>query len=132
MMLPTYRPPTLLRACLALAVAPLLVLLAFALLQWGAVDADVTLAVLVACIVWVAAEVQGHQNALDAYDSDFEHHHLAWRAPATLAVLAQLPSTDARTRDFVRQYVQRLQARPGAVPVAPAGMRASPLPPALG
>ena len=140
MKLPHYRPPTLLSAGVALTLAPVVVLLALSLATHQVIAADMALALLVVCLVWVAAEVQAYRRDLDSYDDDYVHHHLAWRDPDTLAVLAALPGTLAATLRFVRAHIERRQnpgaggggaAAPVPVPVH-RPVTAAPLPPALG
>ena len=105
MTLPRYSPPMTLSASLAAGLAPLAVLLAFVLIVTRVIDVDTGLAVFAACALWVAAEMQGYQRTLDAYNAGYVAQHLAWRGSDTLAALAAHERTDPATRDFVQGYV---------------------------
>jgi hypothetical protein len=106
MKLPEYAPPHALSACVAVAVAPLLVLLTFVAVVWTLMDTDTALAVVVACTVWVMAEMHAYQRNVDGYNRDYVECHLSWRSSATLGVMAQMAHTSPATRDFVLAYVQ--------------------------
>lgn len=105
MTLPTYSPPDSPRTCLAVALAPLLVLVAFTAVVTRLVEVDTALALLAACTVWVVHEMHGFQKTIDDYNTAYVTRHLAWRTPATLAALAGDDRLAAPTRDFVQQYV---------------------------
>lgn len=110
MKLPEYAPPSALSAFVAVAVAPLLVLLAFALVVVQTVDSDTGLAALTACTLWILAEMHGYQRHLDAYNADFVQTHLSWRSAATLQVLAMRDDCGPETRAFVMAYLQAERA----------------------
>ena len=105
MTLPAYTPPESRRTCLAVALAPLLVLLAFTAVVSRLADPDTGLAVLLACGIWVVHEMHGYQRAIDGYNAAYVERHLAWRAPATLEALAGDARLAPATRDFVQRYV---------------------------
>ena len=105
MTLPAYAPPDARRTCVAVALAPLLVLAAFTAVVTRLADADTGLALLLASGIWVVHEMHVFQRRIDAYNADYVQRHLAWRAPATLASLAADPALPAPTRGFVQRYV---------------------------
>ena len=105
MTLPDYSPPDCPRTCLAVALAPLLVLLAFTAVVCRLADVDTALAVLAACGVWVVHEMHGYQKTIDAYNADYTARHLAWRSAGTLARLAQEGQLPLTTREFVQRYL---------------------------
>lgn len=105
MTLPAYDPPESQRTCLAVALAPLLVLLAFTAVVTRLIDADTGLAILVASGVWVVHEMHDFQKSIDGYNADYVRRHLAWRSAGTLDTLAREPQTNATTRDFVQRYL---------------------------
>ena len=109
MKLPDYNPPPMLSACMAVAVCPLVVLQAFGLVLFKVVDADIGLAILVACIVWVLYQMHHYQADVDAYDQAYVQQHLAWRTPAMLPALAAQAGASAATRRFVLAHLQQLQ-----------------------
>lgn len=106
MKLPEYSPPHAVSACVAVATSPLLVLMAFVLVVWRVIDTDTALALVVACTIWVMAEMHGYQRHIDHYNADYVTCHLSWRSSATLSVLAAQEHTSAQTRDFVMTYLQ--------------------------
>lgn len=105
MHLPEYQPPEDRAAGTAAGVAPLLVLLAFTgvVLQWLTLPAAA--AAMATTALWLATEMHRYQRAVDRYNLDYVHHHLAWRNRHTLAELAQAPQLAPATRDFVRSYL---------------------------
>jgi hypothetical protein len=105
MTLPAYIPPESARTCLAVAMAPLAVLLAFTAVVTRLIDADTGLAILAACGVWVIHEMHDFQRTIDGYNTDYVDRHLAWRSAATLDALAGDGRLPAPTREFVQQYV---------------------------
>jgi len=105
MTLPAYAPPDTPRTCLAVALAPLLVLLAFTAVVCRLIDPDTGLAVLVACGVWVVHEMHDYQKTIDGYNATYVARHLAWRSPGTLAALADDAQLPADTRAFVQRFV---------------------------
>ncbi len=105
MTLPDYHPPESPRTCLAVALAPLLVLLAFTAVVTRLIDPDTGLATLAAAGIWVAHEMHDFQKTIDGYNVRYVEQHLAWRSSASLAALAQAPQLAQATRDFVQRYV---------------------------
>lgn len=105
MKLPDYSPPPATTAIVAVAASPILVLLTFVAVVWQIVETDTALAIVVACTVWVIAEMHTYQRNLDAYNADYVAIHLSWRSSATLSVLAAQEQTKVETRDFVLAYV---------------------------
>jgi hypothetical protein len=105
MTLPAYDPPESQRTCLAVALAPLLVLLAFTAVVTRLIDADTGLAILAASGVWVVHEMHGYQKTIDGYNADYVRRHLAWRSAGTLATLAGEAQLNTPTRDFVQRYL---------------------------
>jgi hypothetical protein len=105
MKLPEYSPPHAMSACVAVATSPLLVLMGFVLVVWQVIDTDTALALVVACTVWVLAEMHGYQRHIDLYNADYVACHLSWRSSATLKVLAAQAEVSIQTRDFVLAYV---------------------------
>lgn len=105
MKLPEYSPPHALSACVAVATSPLLVLMGFVLVVWRVIDTDTALALVVACTVWVMAEMHGYQRNIDHYNAEYVACHLSWRSSATLSVLAAQEHTSPQTRDFVLAYL---------------------------
>lgn len=118
MKLPDYAPPPALSACVAVALAPLLVLLAFCAVVWQLIEVDSAMALLAVCTVWVVVEMVAYQRAMDAYNADYAHTHLSWRSPATLAVLAGQEGVPEATRDFVLAYVHNGRRLPQDAPRA--------------
>jgi hypothetical protein len=117
-MLPDYDPPNAQRACLAVGVAPILVLLCFTTLVARLIAADTGFAVFAACTVWVVHEMNVYQRTLDAYNADYVGRHLAWRSSDSLTALAGAPGLHAPTRDFVGRFLQaqRVLLRDGQMP----------------
>lgn len=114
-----YAPPSLPRTLLAVGLAPLLVLLVFALVVLRAMDVDTAFACFAACAVWVATEMHAWQRATDGYNADYVQRHLAWRSSDTLVSLATHERTSADTRSFVLNYLgQGRMLRPDG-PVMP-------------
>lgn len=105
MKLPEYSPPPATTAIVAVALSPILVLLTFVSVVWQVIETDTALAVVVACTVWVIAEMHRYQRDLDDYNADYVAVHLSWRSSATLTVLAAQDHTSTETRDFVLAYV---------------------------
>ena len=105
MTLPDYCPPESPRTCLAVALAPLLVLLAFTAVVTRLIDPDTGLATLAACGIWVAHEMHDFQKTIDGYNAGYVQRHLAWRSAASLQALAQAPQLPSATRDFVQRYL---------------------------
>jgi len=105
MKLPAYSPPPATTAIVAVALSPVLVLLTFTGVVSQLLDTDTALAIVVACTVWVMAEMHLYQRHLDAYNADYVSCHLSWRSSATLSVLAEQADTSIETRDFVLAYV---------------------------
>lgn len=105
MSLPPYNPPSARHAAVAAGCAPLGVLLAFTLLVLRVIDADTTLAALLALTVWVVVELHRFQRAIDRYNADYAGRHLAWRTPQTLRLLAADPQLAQPTRAYVQHYL---------------------------
>ena len=116
--LPPYNPPSSQRASVAAGVAPLLVLLTFVLIVAQAIDVDTGLAVFLASAVWVVAEMDGFQRAIDNYNESFVASHLVWRSSDTLSAWARSEAADAGTREFVQRFLdnERVLLRDGQVP----------------
>ncbi|MBL0088312.1 MAG: hypothetical protein IPP44_17310 [Ideonella sp.] len=103
--LPAYVPPNAQRANLAVAAAPIVVLLAFTLLVARMIEADTAFALFAAATVWVVHEMHDYQKTIDAYNAEYASRHLAWRSSDTLQSLANAEGTDPATREFVQRYV---------------------------
>lgn len=105
MKLPDYAPPNRLHTNVAVALAPLLVLLAFTavVLRW--MDVDTALFLLAGSALWVGLEMNGWQRAQDAYNADYVRRHLGWRSPVMLDVLLDSPHTTPETRRFVQAWL---------------------------
>ncbi|MEK8050889.1 hypothetical protein AACH10_11635 [Ideonella sp. DXS22W] len=100
-----YAPPSLPRTLLAVGLAPLLVLLVFALVVLRVMDVDTAFACFMASAVWVAAEMHAWQRATDGYNAEYVQRHLVWRSSDTLADLAGQSATCPATREFVLRYL---------------------------
>ncbi len=103
--LPTYEPPQTQRACVAAAVAPLLVLLGFTLIVTKVIEVDTGFALFTACTIWVIHEMSSYQRALNFYNAKYAGRHLAWRSDDALESLVQQPGTAEATRVFVLRYL---------------------------
>jgi multisubunit Na+/H+ antiporter MnhB subunit len=69
--LPDYNPPHAKRAAIAVAVAPVLVLLGFSLIIGGLIEADIGFAVFAICTGWVVLELHRYQKNIDSYDDHY-------------------------------------------------------------
>ncbi len=105
MHLPDYQPPSDQRASIAVGLAPLFVLIAFALIVTRAIDADTGFAIFVACTLWVVYEMHDYQITIDRYNQDYVEANLCWRAPATLQSLAEAEATPPPTREFLQRFL---------------------------
>ncbi len=105
MQLPDYQPPSDQRASLAVGLAPLLVLIAFAAIVTRVIDADTGFAIFVACTLWVVYEMHDYQTTIDRYNQDYVDNHLCWRTRATLGTLAEQADTPPPTREFVQRFL---------------------------
>ncbi|MFM7507078.1 MAG: hypothetical protein ACKO3M_11085 [Rubrivivax sp.] len=103
--LPAYEPPSHRRTSLAVGLAPLIVLLVFTGIVIGWVPADIGLASLLACTLWVAHEMHGFQRAVDAYNADYVERHLQWRRSDSIAELIDSPATDEPARAFAARFL---------------------------
>lgn len=105
--LPAYEPPLLQRACVAAAVAPIVVLLVFTALVARLIDIDVAMAWFAGCTVWVVHEMWDYQRHEDAYSAEYEARYLAGRSSDALRAQLALDGTTAPTRAFVLQVLAR-------------------------
>lgn len=105
MILPAYEPPSDRRASVAVGLAPVFVLVVFALIVTRLIHFDTGLAILLACTVWVVYEMHGYQRTLDAYNQDYVQANLAWRSPATLEAMADAQGAQPETSAFVRRFI---------------------------
>ncbi len=105
--LPIYEPPHTQRACVAAAVAPLLVLLGFTLIVTKVIEVDTGFALFTACTIWVIHEMSSYQRALNLYSAQYVARHLAWRSDDALERLVHEPETVESTRVFVLRYLCR-------------------------
>jgi len=103
--LPDYAPPNTQRALVAVALAPLIVLLAFTLIVTRLIDPDTGFAWFAACSIWVIYEMHDYQRTIDAYNARYVAAHLAWRSSPALRALLAIEGTSAPTRDFVRRFL---------------------------
>jgi hypothetical protein len=103
--LPDYDPPNTQRADLAMALAPMFVLLGFVLIVTRLIDPDTGLAGFFACTVWVVHEMSAYQKSIDGYNARYAASHLSWRSVDSLEALAQAEDTSPATRDFLRRFV---------------------------
>lgn len=105
MKLPTYDPPSPQKACVAVALAPIVVLLAFTAVVIQFIDPDTCFATFLACAIWVIFELHDHQRSVDAYNLAYVEAHLQWRSSETLRRLVTADGTDAGTREFVLAFL---------------------------
>jgi hypothetical protein len=103
--LPDYAPPNTQRALVAVALAPLIVLLAFTLIVTRLIDPDTGFAWFAACSIWVVYEMHDYQRIIDAYNAQYVTAHLSWRSSQALAALVAVEGTAAPTRDFVLRFI---------------------------
>ncbi len=104
-LLPEYSPPSDQKACVAVGLAPLFVLLAFTLIVVRVMDPDTGFAIFAACTVWVVYEMHDYQTHLDDYNAEYVKRHLAWRSTETLESLISGPDTPLLTRRFVQRFL---------------------------
>jgi multisubunit Na+/H+ antiporter MnhB subunit len=69
--LPDYNPPNAKRAAIAVAVAPVLMLLGFSLIVGGLIEADTGFAFFAVCTGWVVLELHRYQKNIDSYDDQY-------------------------------------------------------------
>jgi hypothetical protein len=105
MHLPDYHPPSDQRASIAVGLAPLFVLIAFAAIVTRVIDADTGFAIFVACTLWVVFEMHHYQTTIDRYNQEYVEANLSWRSPATLQSLAAAAGTPEPTREFVERFL---------------------------
>ena len=105
MLLPDYHPPSDQRASLAVGLAPLFVLIAFAAIVTRVIDPDTGFAIFVACTLWVAYEMHAYQTSVDDYNQQYVETHLAWRSPASLETIAGDDLNPEPTRQFVHRFL---------------------------
>lgn len=105
MRLAPYDPPSAQRACVAVGLSPIIVLLAFTLIVTQLIDTDTGFATFLACTVWVAYELHDYQRLVDAYNEDYVATHLVWRSNETLTSLIAAEGTHEATREFVRAFL---------------------------
>jgi len=67
MILPVAEPPSDRRANLAVALAPVFVVVLFTLIVSGLIAFDTGVAIFLACTAWVIYEMFGYQRAVDSY-----------------------------------------------------------------
>ena len=106
MRLPDYSPPNEKRAALAVALAPLCVLVVFTLIVLQVIDPDTGIAAFVACTVWVVYEMSVYQRTLDRYNGEYASRHLQWRSQESLVAITVEDHLAPTTRDFVRRYIR--------------------------
>jgi hypothetical protein len=105
MILPTYEPPSDRRASVAVGLAPVFVLVVFALIVSGLIAFDIGFAIFLACTVWVIYEMHDYQRAIDDYDRQYVDSHLVWRSSEALEAMAGAQDVEPETSDFVRRFI---------------------------
>src|SRR5215467_4129665 len=100
MILPSYEPPSDRRASVAVALAPVFVLVVFALIVAGQIAFDTGFAIFLACTVWVIYEMHDYQRAVDDYDQQYVDSHLAWRSSEALEAMAGAQDVEPETSGF--------------------------------
>jgi hypothetical protein len=70
-----YNPPHAKRAAIAVAVAPVLALLAFTLIICDLIGVDLGFALFAACTAWVVLEMHGYQKSIDSYHEEYARSH---------------------------------------------------------
>jgi hypothetical protein len=103
--LPAYEPPNTQRTNVAVAAAPVVVLLAFTLLVSRVIAADTAFALFAAATIWVVHEMHDYQKTIDSYNANYVARHLAWRSTETLQGLAESEATDHPTREFIERFL---------------------------
>lgn len=121
MILPAYDPPSDRRASVAVGLAPIFVLVMFALIVTRSIQLDTGLAIFLACVVWVVYEMHDYQRAIDDYNLRYVQSNLIWRSADALQSLAETqhdaqPDTSAFVRRFIAdgRTLQPDQPRLGA------------------
>ena len=109
--LPAYEPPLVQRACVAAALAPVVVLLVFTALVARLIDVETAMAWFGGSTVWVVHEMWDYQRHEDAYSAAYEARHLAGRSGDALRALLDVPGTTPATRSFVLQVLARRLTR---------------------
>ncbi|HTP74189.1 MAG TPA: hypothetical protein VML58_18405 [Burkholderiaceae bacterium] len=79
MILPVAEPPSDHRANLAVALAPIFVVVVFTLIVSGLIAFDTGVAIFLACTAWVIYEMLDYQRALDAYHQQCVQGDALWR-----------------------------------------------------
>src|SRR4051794_24656122 len=105
MILPSYEPPSDRRASVAVGLAPVFVLVVFALIVSGLIAFDTGFAIFLACTVWVIYEMHDYQRAIDDYNLQYVESHLAWRSSEALEAMAEAQEVEAETSEFVRRFI---------------------------
>jgi hypothetical protein len=105
MHLPEYSPPHMQRTYLALALAPLFVLLTFTLIVSRLIEPDTGFAIFLACTIWIVHEMHDYQRTIDSYNAKYVDANLAWRSSESLADLVRSEAAHAPTREFVRRFL---------------------------
>jgi hypothetical protein len=114
MILPAYEPPSDKRASVAVALAPVFVVVVFSLIASGLIAFDTGVAIFLGCNAWVVYEMLDYQRAVDAYNQQCMQTHWVWRGPEALEALAQ--DLEPVASDFMRGFVG---AGPGLLPDQP-------------
>jgi hypothetical protein len=70
-----YNPPHATRAAIAVAVAPVVALLAFTLIICDLIGVDLGFALFAGCTAWVVMEMHGYQKSIDSYDEEYARSH---------------------------------------------------------
>jgi hypothetical protein len=70
-----YNPPHATRAAIAVAVAPVVALLAFTLIISDLIGVDLGFALFAASTAWVVLEMYGYQKAIDGYHEEYARGH---------------------------------------------------------
>jgi hypothetical protein len=70
-----YNPPHANRAALAVAVAPVVALLAFTLIICDLIGVDLGFALFAACTAWVVVEMHSYQKSIDSYHEEYARSH---------------------------------------------------------
>lgn len=105
MQLPEYSPPHMQRTYLAVALAPLLVLLTFTLIVARLIDPDTGFAIFLACTIWIVHEMHDYQRTIDSYNAKYVNAHLVWRSSEALLAWVGTEGAHGPTREFVRRFV---------------------------
>jgi hypothetical protein len=104
-MLPVYEPPSDHRASVAVGLAPIFVLVVFALIVTRLIPFDTGVAIFLACTAWVVYEMHDYQHAIDAYNLQYVQSNLIWRSSEMLVAIADAHDVLPETSDFVRRFI---------------------------